>query len=42
MVTNFLGGKLHLDSEPSKGTRIQLVLPRTAQPSKVDAGLANS
>jgi PAS domain S-box-containing protein len=42
MVTNFLGGKLRLDSEPSKGTRIHLILPRTAQPSKVDPGLANS
>jgi hypothetical protein len=26
----FLGGKLRLDSEPSKGTRIHLVLPRAA------------
>jgi PAS domain S-box-containing protein len=30
IVTNYLGGRLHLDSEPGKGTKIQLVLPRTA------------
>jgi PAS domain S-box-containing protein len=30
IVTNYLGGRLHLDSEPGKGTKIQLILPRTA------------
>jgi PAS domain S-box-containing protein len=30
IVTNYLGGRLHLDSEPGKGTRIRLVLPRVA------------
>jgi len=30
IVTNFLGGRLHLDSDPGKGTRIQLILPRDA------------
>ena len=35
IVTNCLGGQLHLDSEPGKGTKILLVLPRVAP-----AGLA--
>jgi PAS domain S-box-containing protein len=30
IVTNYLGGRLHLDSEPGIGTRIRLVLPRVA------------
>jgi PAS domain S-box-containing protein len=30
IVTNRLGGRLHLDSEPGGGTRIQMILPRTA------------
>jgi PAS domain S-box-containing protein len=30
IVTNYLGGRLHLDSEPDEGTRIRLVLPRAA------------
>jgi PAS domain S-box-containing protein len=30
IVTNRLGGRLDLDSEPGGGTRIQMVLPRTA------------
>ena len=30
IVTNRLGGRLDLDSEPGKGTRIQIVLPRVA------------
>jgi PAS domain S-box-containing protein len=31
IVTNYLGGKLTLDSEPGHGTRIRLILPRTAR-----------
>jgi signal transduction histidine kinase len=30
IVTNYLGGRLHLESAPGKGTRIQLILPRVA------------
>jgi len=30
IVTGRLGGQIQLDSEPGKGTRIQMVLPRTA------------
>jgi PAS domain S-box-containing protein len=30
IVTNRLGGRLHLDSEPGRGTRIQIILPRVA------------
>ncbi len=30
IVTNRLGGRLHLDSEPGKGTRVQIILPREA------------
>ena len=30
IVTNFLGGRLHLESEPGKGTSIRLTLPRVA------------
>jgi PAS domain S-box-containing protein len=30
IVTNRLGGRLDLDSEPGEGTRIQIILPRTA------------
>ncbi len=30
IVTNRLGGRLELDSEPGKGTRIRIVLPRVA------------
>ena len=30
IVTNRLGGRLDLDSEPGKGTRIQIILPRIA------------
>jgi PAS domain S-box-containing protein len=35
VVTNCLGGRLNLDSEPGRGTKIQIVLPRVAP-----AGLA--
>jgi PAS domain S-box-containing protein len=28
LVTNYLGGRLHLDSEPGEGTKVRLVLPR--------------
>ncbi len=30
IVTNRLGGRLDLDSEPGKGTRIQIILPKVA------------
>jgi PAS domain S-box-containing protein len=30
IVTNYLGGRLTLESEPGKGTTIQLILPRVA------------
>ena len=30
IVMNCLGGRLNLDSEPGKGTKIQLILPRVA------------
>jgi PAS domain S-box-containing protein len=30
IVTSRLGGRLHLHSEPGKGTRVQIILPRTA------------
>jgi PAS domain S-box-containing protein len=30
IVTNCLGGRLNLDSEPNKGTKIQIILPRVA------------
>ena len=30
IVTNRLGGRLELDSEPGKGTRIRIILPRVA------------
>jgi PAS domain S-box-containing protein len=30
VVTSCLGGRIHLDSEPGAGTKIQLVLPRVA------------
>jgi signal transduction histidine kinase len=28
IVTNYLGGRLNLESEPGAGTTIQLILPR--------------
>jgi PAS domain S-box-containing protein len=30
IVTNLLGGRINLDSEPGQGTKIQLILPRVA------------
>lgn len=30
IVTSRLGGQIHLDSEPGKGTRVQMILPRNA------------
>jgi PAS domain S-box-containing protein len=30
IVTNCLGGRLNLDSEPNKGTKIRIILPRVA------------
>ena len=30
IVTNRLGGRLNLDSEPGRGTRVQIILPRVA------------
>lgn len=30
IVTNRLGGQIHLESEPTKGTRVQMILPRNA------------
>jgi PAS domain S-box-containing protein len=30
IVTNCLGGRLHLDSESGEGTKVRLILPRTA------------
>jgi PAS domain S-box-containing protein len=30
IVTNRLGGRVHLDSAPGEGTRVQLILPRVA------------
>lgn len=37
LVTNRLGGLIHLDSEDGEGTRIQLILPRTAPAEPVSA-----
>jgi PAS domain S-box-containing protein len=36
IVTNCLGGRLNLDTEPDEGTRIQLILPRVAPPALAD------
>jgi PAS domain S-box-containing protein len=33
IVTNSLGGRLNLDSEPGEGTKFRLVLPRAAPPA---------
>jgi PAS domain S-box-containing protein len=36
IVTNCLGGRLKLDSEPGEGTKIRIVLPRLAPPALAD------
>jgi len=36
IVTDRLGGRLDFDSEPAKGTRVRLVLPRTAPAGGLD------
>jgi PAS domain S-box-containing protein len=36
IVTNRLGGRLDLDSEPGRGTRVQIVLPRLAPLEQAD------
>jgi PAS domain S-box-containing protein len=33
IVTNYLGGRLHLESKPGKGTKIRLLLPRATPPA---------
>jgi signal transduction histidine kinase len=35
IVTDCLGGRINLDSEPGDGTKIQLVLPRRAPASSI-------
>jgi PAS domain S-box-containing protein len=35
IVTNCLGGRLHLDSVPGRGTTIRLILPRVAPPTSL-------
>ena len=39
IVTNCLGGRLNLDSEPNKGTKIQIILPRVAPTGLADNSL---
>jgi PAS domain S-box-containing protein len=36
IVTNRLGGRLELDSQPGRGTRIQIILPRVAPLEQAD------
>jgi len=38
IVTNCLGGRVNLDSEPDEGTKIRIVLPRVAPAASVDEG----
>ena len=40
IVTTRLGGRLDLDSQPGGGTRIQMILPRTA-PTRTGGGIGN-
>jgi PAS domain S-box-containing protein len=39
IVINHLGGRLHLDSEPGKGTKFHLVLPRVAPAGQTGSAL---
>jgi PAS domain S-box-containing protein len=41
IVTNCLGGRLNLESEPGEGTRIRLILPRVAPVGTLDQGDGN-
>jgi signal transduction histidine kinase len=36
IVTNCLGGRLNLASEPGKGTKMRIVLPRVAPAASTD------
>ncbi|MGO3934795.1 PAS domain S-box protein [Rhodopseudomonas pseudopalustris] len=42
IVTNRLGGRLDLDSEPGGGTRIKMILPRVAPRDLVDPPVASA
>jgi PAS domain S-box-containing protein len=39
IVTNRLGGRISLQSEPGEGTKIQLIVPRMAPAERVDAAV---
>jgi PAS domain S-box-containing protein len=39
IVTNRLGGRISLESEPGEGTKIQLIVPRMAPTERVDAAV---
>jgi PAS domain S-box-containing protein len=39
IVTNRLGGRISLDSEPGEGTKIRLIVPRVAPAERVDAAV---
>jgi signal transduction histidine kinase len=39
IVTSCLGGRLNLDSDPDKGTKVQLVLPRVAPSSETPSSV---
>ena len=36
IVTNCLGGRVNLDSEPGEGTRLNIILPRVAPEASTD------
>jgi PAS domain S-box-containing protein len=38
IVTNCLGGRLNLESEPGEGTKIRIILPRVAPEASTDRG----